>query len=100
MNKTDFKYLGPAERLAAYLAGERDPLAPVTMRGISLRLPVVVVARMDAMAARTEMSRNEVASLLIAAGFEAALDHASVEIQADVEVETQHLADQLLAQGE
>lgn len=91
----DFAYMGPAERLAAYVGGARDPLTPRKVAQFSLRIPAIVLARLDTMAARTGYSRNEVAGLLLAAGFEAVLEHLEPEVSQEITAETKAAADAL-----
>ena len=93
-------YMTPAERLAAHLTGRSFPLSPNVTRQVSMRLPAVIVARLDTVAAHTGLNRTEVAALLIAAGFQSALDLVPAELRQEIEVESQLAGVQLTLQVE
>ena len=98
--ETNPAYMTPAERLAAHLTGRTFPLSPNVTRQISMRLPAVIVARLETVAAHTGLNRTEVAGLLIAAGFQAALDLVPVELRHEIETESQLAGVQLTLQAE
>lgn len=98
--ETDPKYMTPAERMASHLKGEFEPLPPFQTKSVSFRLPVVVLGRIDALAAKSGLNRTETVGLLVAAGFYASLDLLSADLRAELESQSQHLAQQFSLAGD
>jgi hypothetical protein len=82
-----------AERAAAVIAGAGDEYTKGVLVPFSIRVPVWVVAVLDAMATRTGRSRNYVLNLVLAAG----IDEIQRELPEEIRQELAFLAND--AQG-
>ena len=77
-------FMTPAERLAARLRGESSPFASVATKQITLRLPEVLVAKIDAIAGHANLTRTDSAAMLLAAGYESTAELLTAEVQAEL----------------
>ena len=66
----DFEDMTPAQRMA-FLAGKRTQSEPAAVKSVSYRVPLRLLAEIDALASITRQSRNFTITTLIEAGIQA-----------------------------
>jgi hypothetical protein len=73
-----------AQELAAVVAGTGSTQMSAVMKMVSYRIPVHLLAPVDAMAAKSKKSRNAMLNLLIQVGLDEVRKHFSEEVAADL----------------
>jgi predicted DNA-binding protein len=68
-----------AQMLAAVIAGNGEITHAGSLRGISFRMPVITIARVDAMAQKASKSRNQMLNMLLDVGIDAVYEHFTQE---------------------
>jgi len=69
----DLSYMTASQRLAAYMQDSTLSKAPEPTKPVSLRIPEELIARVDVIAKRANMSRNQACCYLLSAGIDATL---------------------------
>ncbi len=69
----DFEDMTPAQRMA-FLAEKRTQSEPTAFKPVSYRVPLRLLAEIDALASITRQSRNSTITTLIEAGIQAVRD--------------------------
>lgn len=93
----DFEDMTPAQRMA-FLAGKRTESEPVAFKPVSYRVPLSLLAEIDALASITRQSRNLTITTLIQAGVQAVREELPDTDELDALVD--HLSDQYLGEEE
>ena len=91
----DFEDMTPAQRMA-FLAERRQENEPPVVRPVSYRVPLRLLAEIDALASITRQSRNSTITTLIEAGVQAVREELPDTDELDALVD--HLSDQYLGE--